>query len=279
MVVSNQIEFSVPPVALCSPGLLAGRTIRHTVRLGGSRDWLLIYTLAGGGLYRFRDGEYTSRAHDISLYRSGSFQNYQWSPVTRRWDLLFAHFTPRDEWLPWLNWPQQGEGLMLLHLREPATRRRVLEQMRKALLISQGSQPRRQMFAMSALETALLWCDSVNSRQGGAVIDNRVRKVMETICQDSVAPFSEERLAGVAGLSRSRLRHLFAEQVGKSMRDFQEERRLEKAQQLLAHSSLRIAEISDHVGFSNPLYFSLRFKKQLGENPRAFRQRLQHENR
>jgi YesN/AraC family two-component response regulator len=33
------------------------------------------------------------------------------------------------------------------------------------------------------------------------------------------------------------------------------------------------------VGFSNPFYFSLRFKKQTGENPRGFRRRLLRENR
>jgi AraC family transcriptional regulator of arabinose operon len=257
---------------------MAGQTIRHTQRLKGSRDWLLIYTVAGGGLYRFREGQYTSRPHDVTLYRPGDFQDYQWSPITRRWDLLYAHFTARDEWLPWLNWPQQGEGLMLLHLDDVGVRRRVLERMRKALLICRGSQPRRQMFGLNALEEALLWCDSVNSRHGSE-IDARVRKVMEAICQDSAAPFSEEKLARVAGLSTSRLRHLFAAQVRKSMRDFQEEQRLEKAQQLLTYSSLRIAEISDQLGFSNPFYFSLRFKKQLGENPRAFRRRLQEENR
>jgi AraC family transcriptional regulator of arabinose operon len=135
------------------------------------------------------------------------------------------------------------------------------------------------MFGLNALETALLWCDTVHSRHAGFEIDPRVRKVMEDICQKSSAPFSEPELARVAGLSRSRLRHLFAAQVGKSMRDFQEEQRLEKAQQLLTRSSMRIGEISDHLGFSNPFYFSLRFKKQFGENPRAFRQRREEENR
>jgi AraC family transcriptional regulator of arabinose operon len=279
MAFSRQVVSTVPPVTICSPGSMAGRTIRHTLRLRGSRDWLLIYTVAGGGLYRFRGGEFTSRPHDITLYRPGAFQDYQWSPRAGRWDLLYAHFTPRDEWLPWLIWPQRGEGLMLLHLHDPVIRRRVVDLLRKAVLVCQGPQPRRQMFGLNALETALLWCDSVNPRQGKSEIDPRVRKVMESICQDPVSPFSDEKLARVAGLSPSRLRHLFSAQVGKSMRDFQEEQRLEKAQQLLTHSSLRIAEISDHTGFSNPFYFSLRFKNRLGENPRAFRRRLQQENR
>jgi AraC family transcriptional regulator of arabinose operon len=276
---SNRITSYITKATMFWGGYFPGRTIRHTVRRQGSRDWLLIYTMAGGGLYRFSEGEYTSRPDDMTLYRPGAFQDYQWSPTMRRWDLLYAHFTPRDDWLPWLNWPQQGEGLMLLHLQEPVVRRRVLDQLRHAVRACQGSQPRRQMFGLNALETALLWCDTLNSGHADSEIDARVRKVMESICQDAASPFSEEKLARVAGLSRSRLRHLFADQVGKSMRDFQEEQRLEKAQQLLTHSSLRIAEISDHLGFSNPFYFSLRFKKQLGENPRAFRRRLQEENR
>jgi AraC family transcriptional regulator of arabinose operon len=276
---SDKIVSTVPPVRFLGMGSMLGQTIRHTVRTEGSRDWLLIYTVAGSGLYRFKGGEYASRPHDVTLYRPGAFQDYQWSPKTRRWDLLFAHFMPRDEWLPWLNWPLQGEGLMLLHLKEPAIWRRVGDRLRKAVLVTQGSQPRRHLLGLNALEEALLWCDSVNPRQASSDIDPRVRKVMESICQDSAAPFAEERWARSVGLSGSRLRHLFGRQVGKSIRDFQEEQRLEKAGQLLAHSSLTIAEIADNVGFFSPFYFSLRFKKKTGENPRGFRRRLQEENR
>ena len=39
-------------------------------------------------------------------------------------------------------------------------------------------------------------------------------------------------------------------------------------------SSQTISEIALELGFQNPFYFTLRFKKQAGESPRAFRQRV-----
>jgi YesN/AraC family two-component response regulator len=34
-----------------------------------------------------------------------------------------------------------------------------------------------------------------------------------------------------------------------------------------------VGEIAEALGFSNPFYFTLRFKKHTGESPREFRQR------
>jgi len=251
-----------------------GRTIRHTRRTAGSHDWLLIYTLRGAGLYRFKGGEFASRPHDLTLYRPGAFQDYQWSPAAAGWDLLYIHFLPRPGWLEWLNWPRVADGLMRLHLEDAAIRRRVIRRLEEMIQWFRGSQSRRRDFGVNALEEVLLWCDSVNPRQADSQTDARVRRVMETLSQEPEQPFSEDRLARLAGLSGSRLRHLFAAQTGRSMRDFQEERRLEQARQLLALSSRTISEISESTGFSNPFYFSLRFKKHTGESPRAFRQRV-----
>lgn len=257
-----------------SPGYFGGRTLRATLRPHGSGDWLLICTLAGSGLHRFRGGEVETRPHDITLYRPGSFQNYQWSPKAGRWDILYAHFLPREEWLPWLNWPERGEGLMLLHLDDSGLRRQVVRSLREMVRHSQGPQRRRYIFSLHALEEALLWCDTANPQQETPRIDPRVGKVMDFLCQHLAVPYSEANLAQVAGLSASRLRHLFRLQTGQSIRDFQERQRMERGRQLLALSTQTIGEIASQVGFTNPFYFTLRFKKYSGESPRAFRQRI-----
>ena len=118
-------SFCAPPSPL-QAGSFRGPAIRHTFRPQGTRDWLLIYTQAGSGLYRFPGGDFRSRPHDITLYRPGAFQDYQTCPESQRWDLLYAHFLPRPDWLPWLNWPEKSPGLMSLTLKEPALRRRVV---------------------------------------------------------------------------------------------------------------------------------------------------------
>ena len=215
--------------------------------------------------------EYRSKPHDVTLYRPGIFQDYRIAAEAGRWDLLYAHFLPQPDWLSWLDWPEIAPGLMLLHAKDPAIRRRLVSRLRDAIRLEAGSRSRGQSFALNAFEEVLLWCDSVNLRHGQP--DSRVRKAVDFLSGHLSEPFSEDRVARAAGLSPSRLRHLFRTQLGDSLRHFQETMRLERAKDLLSMSGQTIGEIALALGFENPFYFSLRFKKHTGENPRAFRRR------
>ena len=263
-----------PPVSPLLGDCFRGTTLRHTYRAQGTRDWLLIYTLGGSGLYRFSGGEFRSRAHDITLFRPGAFHDYQINPDAKKWDLLYAHFLPRADWVPWLSWPEKAPGLMVLSVKEPDMRRHIANGLRDMIRLNSSSLPRSQVFAQNAFEKALLWCDAVNPRQASAQIEPRIRKAMDFLGEHATEPFSEERLARAAGLSSSRLRHLFRTQAGDSPRHFQEELRLRRARDLLAMSRQTIGEIAQALGFENPFSFTLRFKKQTGESPRAYRQRI-----
>ena len=264
-----------PPPRPLGPGSFRQSNLRHTFRPQGTRDWLLIYTVAGSGLYRFPGGEYQSCPHDLTLYRPGVFQDYQISPQAGKWDIYFVHFLPRPDWLPWLNWPEKSPGLMMLVLQEPALRRRVILRWREMIQLAGGAQTRRQIFGLNVLEEILLWCDSVNPRQASSQLDPRVSKAIDFLSAHAAEPFSEERLAQAAALSPSRLRHLFRMQTGKSPRHFQEELRLRRAMDLLAMSRQTIDEIARELGFENPFYFTAQLRrKRTGESrPRAFRQR------
>jgi AraC family transcriptional regulator of arabinose operon len=162
---------------------------------------------------------------------------------------------------------------MVLRLEDRALRRRVIASLREAVRCYHGAGLRRNAFSLHALEEALLWCDAANPRQAASRLDPRVSRAMDFICRDPAQPYSETALVKAAGLSASRLRHLFREQTGQSIRDFQERQRMERAGQLLTLSGQTIGEIAGELGFSNPFYFTLRFKKWSGESPRAFRQR------
>jgi len=256
-----------------APGSLLGSTLRHTFRPAGTKDWLLIYTLAGSGLYRFSGGEYRTRPHDVTLYRPGIFQDYQISPETKNWDVLFAHFIPKAEWLSWLHWPEKSPGLMSLSVAEANLRRRVVTRLRDMIRLAAGSDSRNWLLGLNALEEVLLWLDSINPRQAATQLDPRIRKAIDFLCDHANEPFSEDRLARAAALSPSRLRHLFRTQKGTSPRRFLEEQRLQRARDLLSLSRQTIAEIALELGFANPFYFTLRFKKATGESPRAYRQR------
>ncbi len=78
-------------------------------------------------------------------------------------------------------------------------------------------------------------------------------------------------LADMAHLSASRFAHLFKEMTGTSPIEYQYRIRMSAARYLLESEDLSIGEISERVGFDNPLNFCTCFKKAAGMPPRAYR--------
>ena len=264
---------TLPPQTLMADRY-RGRKIRHTFRVHGAEDWLLIYTVGGSGLYRSAAGTgFRSGPGDVTIYRPHLYQDYQFCPQAGGWDLLWAHFLPRSEWRTWLDWPEVLPGLMRLNLHEPPLRRRVRQRLQDVVRLNFGSHAHGKNLGLNALEEVVLWCDSVNPRRSPFQPDARIARALEMLTSGLAEPFSEEKLARAVGLSPSRFRHLFREQVGDSARDFQEQLRIRRARELLGMSRRTVAEIANEMGYNNPFYFTLRFKKHTGESPRAFRQR------
>jgi len=77
--------------------------------------------------------------------------------------------------------------------------------------------------------------------------------------------------AGAAMLSPNYLAHLLKKQTGRTFTELVTARRLERAKELLLTSSARIADIAEQCGFGDAVYFSRRFRLQVGSTPRQFR--------
>lgn len=79
--------------------------------------------------------------------------------------------------------------------------------------------------------------------------------------------------AAAAELSPNYLAHLLKKETGRTFTDLVTERRMEKAQELLAHTSLRVAEVAEAVGFEDEAYFARRFRQCFRIAPRDYRSR------
>lgn len=82
--------------------------------------------------------------------------------------------------------------------------------------------------------------------------------------------------AAAAFLSPNYLANLLKKETGKTFTELLTERRMERAQELLAHSSQRVMQIAHAVGFADESYFTRRFRQSVGLSPRAWRERLRH---
>ncbi|SFY43811.1 Transcriptional regulator GlxA family, contains an amidase domain and an AraC-type DNA-binding HTH domain [Paracoccus pantotrophus] len=80
-------------------------------------------------------------------------------------------------------------------------------------------------------------------------------------------PLSAAQLAGLAGCSARQLQRRFADHFGMSISDFYRNLRLEKADELLRHSALPLAEIAQLTGFATVQHFSRCFARHFGTPP------------
>lgn len=72
------------------------------------------------------------------------------------------------------------------------------------------------------------------------------------------------------GVSTSRFSNIFKQTFGATFIDILSGIRMEKAKELLAVSELKNYEIAEKVGFSDPHYFSIAFKKATGKTPTEY---------
>lgn len=242
-------------------------------RPAGTDDWLIVYTISGLGRFGHDGGELIARPGDVVALQPGTLHDYGVEPTRQRWELLWAHVHPRALWHEWLNWPQVTPGLLRLTLRDPEVRQRVRRRFSDANGLCNGPLPHAETFAMNALEEVLLWCDLENPNTQRSPMDARVRLATEYLCRNLREKITLDALADHCRLSTSRLAHLFREQVGYTPQQFLENQRLNRAAQLLDMTGKSIKEIAGEVGFDNPFYFTLRFKRRTGLSPTEYRMR------
>lgn len=241
----------------------------------GSPGWLLVYTLGGMGRFGHADGELLARKGDLVLLMPETRNDYGLENTLRRWDLLWAYFFPRKEWLSLLKWPQIAPGLLYLHLSNPTERAGITRQLHETHRLNSGPRRLREFFAVNAFEKALLLCDGANPNSERPFTDPRVEQAKDYLCENLAHPITLTLLARHCGLSPSRLSHLFREQVGQTPRQFLELHRLTQASQLLALTQQPICAIAAEVGFPDLFHFSKRFRRHFRVSPRGYRQQLQ----
>ena len=244
----------------------------YAYRPRGSDDYLLIYTISGQGRFGTADGrERLALPGDVVLLLPGAYHDYSVGIGHSRWELVWTHFLPRGDWLDLLNWPEDEPGRRWLSVAGHPLQNELLSAFMQVHRQAASTDPLRDRLGMNALESLLLLCERTNPARDSHVADARVRQVMDHVARHFGDRFSLDVLAEVGGMSASRLGHLFGEIVGVSPMVFVEQQRIARARQLLTMTSLSVKEIARQVGYDTQFYFSLRFKKQTGQNPTAYR--------
>lgn len=116
------------------------------------------------------------------------------------------------------------------------------------------------------VEDALLGdCPAVSAR------DERIQKVVGVLHRQDESEPDVAELAASVGLSPSRLRHLFREQLGIPIRSYRLWRRMSRAVELIPEAR-SITELAHAAGFADSAHLSRAFRQLFGMSPTdAFR--------
>ena len=179
---------------------------------------------------------------------------------------------------------RRGKGLFD-YLREPIvedfTDNRPIRGAFEALLAELASpQPGTDALSEALMKQCLVLllrqhCASGECRVSwlSALEDPRLGAAVTAMLDDPGASFTLDRLAEIAGMSRSAFTMHFADAFGRSAMDFLKELRLRRAANTLANTGLPIKTVAASVGYASRSYFSRAFKAFHGVDPAGFRAR------
>jgi two-component system, response regulator YesN len=102
---------------------------------------------------------------------------------------------------------------------------------------------------------------------------NIVNEVYKIVHKKYYEDINLEWIADQIFLSAGYLSFLFKKETGISLIKYITQYRMEKAKELLDNSNLKINDIAEKVGYSDPSYFSMVFKNNVGFSPNRYRER------
>jgi AraC-like DNA-binding protein len=156
---------------------------------------------------------------------------------------------------------------LLRHLMQLHHERKLgtLERIRGALLELIGFTVERHADELQALAGSRVYM------QGRT---DALRRVLKFIDEQLQRDISLNEVAEAAFLSPNYLSQLLKKQTGMAFVEWLTVRRMERAQHLLSHTTERIFEVANAVGFADEAYFTRRFRQRFGQSPSEYRKAM-----
>lgn len=142
-----------------------------------------------------------------------------------------------------------------------------------AMLIQETFKERREIEAIYDL--LKIWSIKVAKNRHAAQnesIDSLIVKAMTYMKDHYGENLSLKEVAEQVNISTYYLSRLFKRETGKNFSEYLVEYRINKAKQYLTETDMKLYEIADQIGLSDPHYFSRTFKKHEGVTPTQYRE-------
>jgi AraC family transcriptional regulator len=118
---------------------------------------------------------------------------------------------------------------------------------------------------------------AVGRPKAGELARWRLKRAIDYFEAEIDKPVSLAAVASSVGLSRMHFAAQFRATTGMRPHEYLLRRRIERAQEVLAETSMSLVDIALSVGFQTQSHFTTVFKRYAGQPPRAWREKARHE--
>lgn len=149
-------------------------------------------------------------------------------------------------------------------------------------VFGEADNPMTMIHRFAALDEIEAWMKDLCGKAVSAIYSLRedhnvlqIERAMEYVKQHFMDPdLSLKEVCKHVSISSSYFSSLFKQNTGRTFVEFVTYERMEKAKELLNMTSMKSYEIAYAVGYSDPHYFSVAFKKHTGDTPTEYRNKM-----
>lgn len=241
----------------------------NRIRKKGSLEYILIYCISGKGWVEVNEKRQIIKSNEYIILVPGIPHKYE-SDNKDPWSIYWIHFTGTKAQF-FINCPNEKIEIDVVENSRFNDRILLFEEIFNNLEMG---------YSLENLEYSniCLW-----HMLGSFRYLSQFRKISELNKHDRIEQsirfmknhisehLSLDIISSQVGLSSSQFSLLFKKKTSRSPIDYLTHLKIQHASRLLDFSSLRVNEIGNQVGYSDPFYFSRIFSKIMGKSPIAYR--------
>lgn len=237
------------------------------IHVDRTADFNVMICVMQGAIYVTEDEtDYSIGENEILFLKSG-VHHYGKYEIPKGTHWFYAHFYTRESTLnPLSENPPENE--YSFHLPKKAVAdHRLQDKLANLCEIAHSNDPLLRIKKNSMLYDILTEL-VINSSHSPETLSDKICAFLESKTSET---FTRKLIEDEFFLSYSYMSSVFAKEKGMSPGTWHNKNRIKKACDLLRSSSLSISEVAARLGFDDALYFSRKFRNEIGQSPAKYR--------
>lgn len=262
------------PLIVCNCGTYHLFTRPHvpTYRPKGRLDYQLLYMASGKGYFHFKEKDVVVTAGQMVIYRPREIQQYEYFG-TDQTEVYWVHFTGSDV-KDILRRHGITDDTKVFYVGTSLQYHNLFKQMILELQMCKADYQEMLTHQLSELLILIHRQLSTTLKSRPHYLEKEVEQSLQFFSENYNKEINIAEYAASQNLSTCWFIRTFKNVTGTTPMQYILSLRIANAQSLLETTDYNITEISNIVGYDNPLYFSRLFKKQKGVSPSDYRKQV-----